>query len=198
MKKAIFTALACLLWIGASAQGWTMDNERSVYKDVINVDSANAIQLIKIARRWAISRYGAGKDMIELYDDVNHELLIKPMTSIYFTKRIYRRSTFFDEDVNFNIAFVMFIEAKENRVRITTNRFLIGGTPIEYYILKSDEDYQKASETHYATNKKKQEIWIKFEKIGDTTLRNKFDERVKADISSLKDYLLKAVKEKDW
>lgn len=210
MKRLFFMLLGMLAFDVGHCQELRIDPVANTisYEEVVSADSLSAVTILKLTKKWAVTVFGAGKDMIDYYDESDSTMIIKPVINIttklsmpvgYAVKEVVNEYTF---------RYKLEIETKKGRYRIYANDFKgeirtpnNGKIPVEsiFYdegkaiagLAKQKEMVPKNAQK-YLPNLRLEDI--KQEKLD---LQNELDRNVRDSFESLKKYIRSRPK-KDW
>jgi hypothetical protein len=123
MKKFIFLFTCCLI----ATIGLTQENVLTIlplkdgkvnYSGVVNVDSVNKTELYNRAKHWLVETYKSAKDVIQIDDKENGEVIGKVFFEIYWTNTFY-------SGLNINIWHTLKIQVKDGRFRYEITDFSV-------------------------------------------------------------------------
>lgn len=197
--------------IGAFSQTLSIDPQTKAisYEEIVRADSINALEILKLAKRWAIDTYGAGKEMIEYYDENDRMMVIKP---VFKATTPFAFNFFLTKVITYN-TYIFYcqleVETKDNRYRITAKNFLgtlkqenssaIVPTKMEAdkLLFYNEEVMRAGAKVAFPGRERKQEEYLQAVKKEKEDVQLQFDQQVKETFRSLKDYIAKP-KKKDW
>ncbi|WP_428663568.1 DUF4468 domain-containing protein [Runella sp.] len=210
MKRLLFMLLGMLAITVGYSQELRVDPVANTisYEEIVPADSLSAITILKLTKKWAVTVFGAGKDMIDYYDEADSTMIIKPVIKIT-TKLSMPVGYAVKEVVNqYNFHYKLEIETKKGRYRIYANDFNgeSKGPNGEKFTVESifyDEGKAIAGQAKlkemvpknaqkYLPNLRLEDM--KQEKLD---LQNELDRNVRDSFESLKKYIRSRPK-KDW
>ena len=148
------------------------------YDGVVQVDSINKDELYKRAKRWFIETYKSAKDVIQLDDKENGEVIGKGFFEIYW-------QVTFMSGQNINVWQTMKIQVKDGRYRYEITDF-----NVKYYV--SASQYSSGANIDSPL-----EAWNKGRDDNSKKIYTKIDTEVKSLISSLEKFVRTPPKD-DW
>lgn len=201
--------------IGTFAQTLSIDPQTKAisYEEIVPADSISALEILKLAKRWAIDTYGAGKEMIEYYDENDRMMVIKPIitanTSSSFNLGLTKLITF----NTYTFYYKLEVETKDNRYRISAKNFF--GTlkqennagasaqtrtdkiEADKLLFYNEDAMRSGAKLAFPGRERKQEEYLQMTKKEKEDLRVQFEQQIHGTFRSLKDYIAKP-KKKDW
>lgn len=214
MKKLIFTLLIGQLWSLLSAQELKIDSVTNniYYEEIVTVDSLSAIDILKTAKKWAISVFGAGKEMIDYYDEGDLLMIIKPVNNVHTSASYYfgpvKINAFFDYVFYHKLE----IETKNNKYKIRADQFLVtfrtttgsiadqprtDKMPAQSLLFFDQNRVEEIAVAMYKNNPKRREEYIEVMRKEKSDLQESFDRQIKIEFDGLKSYIKKRPR-KDW
>jgi hypothetical protein len=175
MKRLTLLFACCLI----SAIGSTQDNVLNIlplkdgkvnYSGVVNVDSVNKAELYNRAKHWLVETYNSAKDVIQIDDKENGEIMGKGYFEVYWTITFYAGQ-------NVGIWNTLRIQAKDGRYRYEITDFHVKYTYTDKY--RSNQVDQPL------------ETWDQWRPGNLKKVLLQIDEKMQGMISSLKDYMEK-------
>lgn len=207
MKKFL---VLLLISLGAIGQELKIDPQTNgiSYVEVVTADSVGAVELLKLSRKWAVTVFGAGKDMIEYYDENDSTLILKP--AISFTTKLSMPVGYAIKEVinQYSFRYKLEIETKKGRYRVTANDFKgeskgPNGEPFPVESIFFDEEKVTASMEIMKEKLPKNvlkhlpKIRIEDMKQERLDLQSQLDAHVRSTYESLKRYINTRPK-RDW
>jgi hypothetical protein len=175
MKKIVLIMLMFIGMINLTvAQNKLLEilpiNQKSIvsYTEVINIDSTNKEILYNRAKRWVVDNYKSGKDVIQLDDKENFEIIGKG-----FHSETWQVTFYAFQDIN--IWHTIKIITKDNKYKYEITDFRV------VYYVKSTQ-YTSSSNIDLPL-----EEWNKNRDKNNQRIYLKIDENIKLMIKSLKE-----------
>jgi hypothetical protein len=207
MKKFL---VLLLISLGAIGQELKIDPHTNAisYVEIVQADSMGAVQLLKLSRKWAVTVFGAGKEMIEYYDENDSTLILKPAISI--TTKLSMPVGYAIKEIinNYSFRYKLEIETKKGRYRVIADDFKgeTKGPNGEMYPVESIFfDEEKVTASMEAMREKLPKSALKYMpkiRIEDMKqerldLQSQLDAHVRSTYESLKRYINTRPK-RDW
>jgi hypothetical protein len=186
MKKILIkTIIIALMSISSLSYGQDkllgvlpLQDGKVTYTGVINVDSTSKDELYSRAKRWFVDKYNSGKDVIQLDDKENGEVIGKG-----FFSEIWYVNWAFSQKIN--VWTIVKIQVKDNKFR-----YEITNIDLKYHIdgQRGNSDYDTPIENWNVNNCGVGIYENKFEST-KKEFYPKIDSHIKETIQSLETYM---------
>ena len=126
-------------------------------EEIVTVSQANKSDLYQRAIRWTVIRYRSAKDVIQLEDSINSEIIVKGQLQ----SSCWKRKMDIDHTLN--------IMCKDGKYRVIVNQLFI---TIHNYVNGADYTFSGSIEKIKLTNKEKQQLFKCVREAVDNLLEN--------------------------
>lgn len=183
MKKSVFTIVLALITTFVFGQDkllgiLPLNDGKVTYSGVVQVDNMNKDELYKMTRRWFIDTYKSAKDVIQLDDKENGEVIGKGFFETIWQVTFYYK-------MNINIWQTIKIQVKDNKYKYEITDF-----NVKYH--SSASQYTSGSNIDMPL-----ELWNKGRDDNNKKTYTKIDLEVNSIITSLEKYIKSKPKD-DW